>query len=168
MKLTVRKVLVLVLLLSLKSANIFGQTFQEINWISFSQLNDSLKIKSKKVFVNFYADWCSYCKEMDRATFTDERVVDILKNNYYAVKMNVESLDSIIFGGQMFVNKRYKKVNPVHEIPLLMAGRKDKPFSLPAFILLDEEFSATARYFQFLDVDSMIAVLKKNLGKVNN
>lgn len=161
MKFILRKVLVLVLLFSLKSANIFGQTYKEINWISFSQLNDSLKINSKKVFVNFYADWCSYCKEMERTTFTDDKVIDILNKDYYAVKMNVESLDSILFGGQIFVNKRYRKVNPVHEIALLMAGRKNTPFSLPAFILLDDEFSATARYFQFLDVDTMVQILRK-------
>ena len=52
-----------------------GQSKEKINWISFNQLNDSLQVNPKKVFVDFYADWCVYCKEMDRTTFQDAEVI---------------------------------------------------------------------------------------------
>lgn len=148
-------------MLMLISSDMFAQPSKEINWLSFSQLNDSLKVNPKKVFVNFYADWCVYCKEMDRTTFRNEKVGAILNKDYYSVKMNIESRDTILFGDQTFVNKRYKRVNPVHEIALLMAGRKNKSFSLPAFVLLNDEFVATARYFQFLDVEGILDILYK-------
>jgi thioredoxin-related protein len=152
----------------LSSIDALAQSAQKVNWISFSQLNDSLKTNPKKVFVDFYADWCTYCREMDRTTFTDEKVIAILNKDYYAVKMNVESRDSIVFGGQTYVNKRTKKLNPVHDIALLMAGRKYSPFSLPAFVLLDDEFSATARYFQFLDVNSLVSILHEQEKPAHN
>jgi len=155
------KLLGLMLFFLLTQGKMFAQASEQINWISFSQLNDSLKTNPKKVFVNFYADWCTYCKEMDRTTFTNKKVIEILNKDYYAVKMNIESRDTVLFGDQTFVNKRYKRVNPVHEIALLMAGRKNKPFSLPAFVFLDEKFIATARYFQFLDASSMVNILAR-------
>lgn len=133
----------------------------KIHWITFMQLNDSLLIKPKKVFVNFYADWCMYCKEMERTTFQDSAVIKILNEDYYAVKMNVESKDTIVFGNQTFTNKRIKKINPVHELPLLLASRKNKVFSLPAFVLFDENFQAQSRYFQFLDEVALLKILKK-------
>lgn len=59
------------------------------------------------------------------------------------------------------MNKRVKKVNPVHDIALLMASRKDKPFSLPAIVLLDDKFTVEARYFQFLDAKAMEKILTR-------
>lgn len=134
---------------------------QKIHWINFTQLNDSLLIKPKKVFVNFYADWCMYCKEMERTTFQDSAVIKILNEEYYAVKMNVETKETFTFGNQTFSNKRIKKLNPVHELPLLLASRKNKPFSLPAFVFFDENFLAQSRYFQFLDDVALLKILRK-------
>ena len=83
-----------------------------------------------------------------------------LNNNYYSVKMNVETNDTIVFGDQIFVNERRDKRNPVHQIPLLMASRTDKPFSLPAMVIFDENFSPIARYFQFIDAEQLLLILK--------
>ena len=147
------------LIIFMVSQNSFAQTGEAINWLGFQQLNDSLKIKPKKVFINFYAEWCIYCKEMERTTFTDTDLAKIFKDDFYAVKMNIESTDTIKFGGQIFVNKRSKRINPVHEIPLLMATQINKPFSLPAFVLLDENFTAVGRYFQFLSAEELVFLL---------
>lgn len=137
-----------------------GQSTEKINWISFNQLNDSLQVNPKKVFVDFYADWCLYCKEMDRTTFQNEKVIKQLNENYYAVKMNIETDEEITFGNQTFINKRAKKLNPVHEIALLLASRKNKPFSLPAYLVFNENFEAQARYFQYLDVPALLKVIE--------
>ncbi|MBT8281639.1 MAG: thioredoxin family protein [Muriicola sp.] len=122
-----------------------------VKWISFEQLEDSLALKPKKVFIDFYADWCAYCKKMDEAAFRDPEVVSRLNSAYYAVKMDAESRDTINFGGDYYVNEQLgKKRNPTHEIPLLLASRDNVPFSLPAIILLNEKFEITARYFEYL------------------
>ncbi len=122
-----------------------------VNWLSFEQLEDSLSVKPKKVYVDFYADWCAYCKKMDRTAYRDSEVVDKLNTAYYAVKMNAEATDTITFGGVTFTNKQLgKKRNPNHEIPLLLASRNNRSFSLPALVVLNEKFEVTARYFEYL------------------
>lgn len=35
--------------------------------------------KGKKVMLDFYADWCTSCKELDHVTFKDPRVIELLK-----------------------------------------------------------------------------------------
>ena len=97
---------------------------------------------------------------MDRTSFQNKNVIKQLNENYYAVKMNIETDEKIIFGGQTFVNKRTKKMNPVHEIALLLASRKNKAFSLPAYIVFNENFEAQARYFQYLDVPAFLKIIE--------
>ena len=146
----------------LNSPILHAQSGNKINWISFNQLNDSLKVKPKKVFVDFYADWCRYCKEMEKTTFQAPDVITELNDNYYAVRMDVETEEVVEFGNQTFINKRKKRMNPVHDLALLLASRKDHPFSLPAYVLFDENFVATSRYFQYLDVKAMLKILEKD------
>lgn len=134
---------------------------EQINWISFEQLDDSLAVKHKKVFISFYADWCSYCKKMDKVAYQDPKVISILNKEYYAVKMNAESTDTIVFEGKKFYNAELgKKRNPTHQIPLLLASRKGYRFSLPATIVLDEQFQVIKREFQYISARKMARVLR--------
>ncbi|MCK0144294.1 thioredoxin family protein [Arenibacter sp. F26102] len=154
-------ILIMTVNLMLSWSNALAQEKAQVNWISFEQLHDSLKSNPKKVFIDFYADWCSPCLKMDEVAFKDPRVVNKLNTEFYAIKFNVESTDTIVFGQQNFTNPRANRRNPVHEIPLLLASRKDTPFSLPALVFMDSTFTAQARYFQYLDAEQLLEILEK-------
>ncbi|WP_249356196.1 thioredoxin family protein [Maribacter sp. ACAM166] len=159
MKVLITSILFTCFLMSANTA--FSQSEKAVHWLDFGQLEDSLKTNPKKVFIDFYADWCGPCIRMQKEVFTDKKIIALLNKEYYAVKMNVETTDTITFGNEKFTNERINKRNPVHQIPLLMGRQKNKPFSLPALVLLDEKFNATARYFQYLNVEQLSKILTK-------
>jgi thiol:disulfide interchange protein DsbD len=53
--------------------------FQRVK--SVAELDAAIaKAKSKTVMLDFYADWCTSCKEMEKYTFSDEKVKTALKD----------------------------------------------------------------------------------------
>ena len=141
------------------AANTTAQN-ENINWISFNQLEDSLNTRPKKVFIFFYADWCEYCKKMEKVAFKNKEVIRNLNTSYYSIKMDAETKDTISFGGEKYMNKELgKNRNPTHQIPLLIASRKGRKFSLPAMIFFNEEFKIEQRYFEYLSAKKLLNFL---------
>ena len=52
------------------------------------ELNAELQNSLKPIMLDFYADWCVTCKEMERFTFSDDMVFNQLKN-YNLLKIDV-------------------------------------------------------------------------------
>lgn len=61
-----------------------------IKWLSYDQGMAQGKSQQKKVFINFYATWCSFCRMMDTKTFTDAAVIAYLNDNFITVKVDVD------------------------------------------------------------------------------
>jgi len=138
-----------------------AQKAKSVHWLSFEQLEDSLATKPKKVFIDFYTDWCTYCRKMDRVVFTNPNVIQTLNEQYYAVRFNAETDSSINFGGQSFINNQVgKSRTPIHQIAQLLALRRGK-FVAPTMVILNKEFKVTARHFQYLDSKKLMKALTK-------
>jgi len=60
---------------------------------SFQNAKTKASTEGKLFFVEFYADWCTPCKWMDKTTFKDDKVVTILNDNYVPLKMDIESIE---------------------------------------------------------------------------
>lgn len=133
----------------------------KVNWLTFEQLETALAQEPKNVIIHFYADWCSYCKKMERVVYTKPSIIAAINNNYYAVKFNVESKDTIRFGGKEFINRNLgKRRRAYHEIPEFLAGRKGKKLALPATVILDENFNIKNRYYRYVSPKEMLTILK--------
>ncbi len=59
-----------------------------IRWYTYKQGIELNKKEGKKIFLYFYADWCTYCKKMEKETFNDDSVVLYLNENFIPIKVN--------------------------------------------------------------------------------
>ncbi len=81
---------------------------QDINWMSLEQAEAEMKNSPEKpLFIDFYTDWCGWCKKMDVSTFKEAEVVKHINENYIPVKFDAEMKNEVKFRG-----KTYKYVRP--------------------------------------------------------
>ena len=66
--------------------------------LTWTKYDDGLKTaaKAKKpIIVDFYTDWCGFCKKMDKMTYSDPTVAQYIKDHFVTVKVNGDSKEPL-------------------------------------------------------------------------
>jgi thioredoxin-related protein len=100
----------------------------KVNWVTIEEAEALNKKNPKKIFVDFYTDWCGWCKRMDATTFSHPAIADYINKNYYAVKFNAEMADKVVFKGQEFANENPDQRRSAHSFAIaVLQGRMGYP-----------------------------------------
>ena len=70
-----------------------GTTFRVIT--QWSEALDMAKAQGKPIFLDAYTDWCGWCKEMDKKTFSNASVAKVMNESFVCVKMEMETGEGI-------------------------------------------------------------------------
>ncbi|MBI4605146.1 MAG: thioredoxin family protein [Planctomycetes bacterium] len=57
---------------------------------SFAEAREASSKAGKPLLVDFEAEWCGFCKKLDRETYSDERVIRKVRERFLAVKVDVD------------------------------------------------------------------------------
>lgn len=108
-----------------------------MQWMSIDDLARNKAIGSKKYLIDVYTEWCGWCKVMDKKTFSDPRVQEILKESFNIVKFDAERKDPILYNGKTYEWKAGgRKGNNELALHLL-----DGKMSYPSLVYLDEKMN---------------------------
>ncbi len=106
-----------------------------VKWYTIKEALDLQKKKPKKIFVDVYTKWCGWCVKMDNATFSDPVVSRYMNDNFYCVKFDAESTDTVVYMGQKYYNPKPGVSRSYHQFAtVLLKGR----MGFPSYVFMDE------------------------------
>ena len=80
-----------------------------VHWMTLKEAMEKSKVQPKPIIMDFYTDWCGWCKKMMQTTYANPDLALYINSNFYPVKFNAETKDTIEYLG--------KKYGPVGDGP---------------------------------------------------
>ncbi|MEA3499998.1 MAG: DUF255 domain-containing protein, partial [Candidatus Marinimicrobia bacterium] len=88
-------------------------------WYGFQEGLKIAEQEDKHIVIDFYADWCKWCKVMEEKTFSVPKVEKYLFENFVPIRVNTELNDQITFQGKTFSKRQLSGAFGVKGLPSL-------------------------------------------------
>ena len=72
----------------------------EVEWHSFDDGVEAAQTQGKHIMVDVYTDWCGWCKKLEKETYADYAVREVLSESYVSVKLKGDSGKKLKVKGQ--------------------------------------------------------------------
>jgi thioredoxin-related protein len=110
----------------------------EIKWMDWKEVQEAQKKEHRKVLVDVYTSWCGWCKQMDRTTYKNPEIIKYISDNFYAVKFDAETQETISLNG-----KEYKYIaEGVRGYNELAAQILNGQMGYPTSVFMEADFKA--------------------------
>src|SRR6267378_2145272 len=119
-----------------------------VKWLTFKEAQEKNKVVPKPFIIDFYTDWCGWCKHMMKTTYSDPNIAAYINANFYPVKFDAETHDTIEYQGVKYVNKSPAKKSP-HDLTLKFLGQS---LSYPSTVFVGSNFQFNLLTQGFLEV----------------
>ena len=126
-----------------------------INWLTLEEAQKLNAKEKKKFIIDVYTDWCGWCKKMDATTFSNPEVISVINTYFYAIKLNAEQKEDIIFNGKTYKNKT-DGTRSTHDLALELLKNRT---SYPTTVFLDENLGLIQPIPGFLDAEKIAPIL---------
>jgi thioredoxin-related protein len=140
----------------------------QVKWYNIQDAEKQAAATGKKIMVKVYANWCGWCKEMDKATFPNKHVAKILSESYIPVQFNAEQKASVTWGGVPYKLIKTKSDGHYHE---LAARWLNGNLTYPTIVFLDANgkvIQAISGYRRAAEFEKMAAYFANDAYKTTS
>jgi len=96
---------------------------------------------------------------MEKVSFKDKSNVNLLNNNYYALKFNLETESDIIFNDKIYKNQELKTHRqPKHELAKFLT-RKQNQIPLPVIVIIDKHYNNLRKLHTYLSPKQLFLII---------
>jgi thioredoxin-related protein len=81
----------------------------KLQWMTLQEATTAMQKEKRPILIDLYTDWCGWCKEMDKKTYTNDSVIAYIGQKFYPVKLNAESRETFLWQDRKFrFNSSYR------------------------------------------------------------
>ena len=129
-----------------------------LNIFTFEEVEEIHQQIPKPILVFLYTDWCTICFGMKKTTFKNRKVIQLLNEKFYFIKLNAEEKQDITFLGKIFTYKPTGINTGMHELAVEL-GTIKKTIIYPTTIILNTVFEIDAQLTGLYNARKMIGIL---------
>ena len=129
---------------------------------TFSEIEILQQTKPKPVVAFIYTDWCKICFGMKKKTFQNLKVINLLNDRFYFIKLNAEHKKEIFFLGKKFKYKPNGSKTGIHELAKELGTINNKT-SYPTTAFLSSKFESNLQIDSYINSKKMENILLKIL-----
>jgi thioredoxin-related protein len=129
---------------------------EKINWLTMEEVAAKMKTNPKPVLIDVYTNWCYWCKVMDKKTYNNKEVISYINTHFYAVKLNAETKQPVVWDNKTY---NYDEANKVNDFALfatqgqlafpntvIFPQKEQVPAAIPGF-MAPKEIEIILKYF---------------------
>ncbi|QTE24396.1 thioredoxin family protein [Polaribacter cellanae] len=132
----------------------------KLNVYTFSEVEKLHQQKPKPIVVFVFTDWCKICFGMKQTTFKNNKIMQLLNEKFYFIKLNGEEKKDITFLGKTFVYKPTGTNTGVHELAEELATVNAK-ISYPTTVILNSKFTIDLQIPNYINNTIFLKILEK-------
>jgi thioredoxin-related protein len=127
-----------------------------VHWLTFEEAQIAYKNNPKPFLIDVYTSWCTWCKTMEKETYSKDSVANYINEHYYAIRLDAETKDTIVWRGTKFGFKPEYRANEFAAYLLngqmsfpttvFLSDITAQPAALPGY-MKPNEFEPPLKYF---------------------
>jgi thioredoxin-related protein len=110
----------------------------EVAWKDFNSGIKLAREQKKPIVMDFYADWCGWCRKMEAEVFTDKEVGEKLKKNFICIRIHTDRDlgEAINFKDHALTKQEFATMLGVQGLPTIVFMDRDAGLitKIPGFV----------------------------------
>ncbi len=137
-----------------------------VQWYTMEQADSLFAIQPRPLFIDVYTEWCGWCTHMMKTTFAHAGIAGFMNNNFYNVRFDAETFDTITFQGKTYTNPGGAN-KPKHDLAkYLLSGR----YSFPTIVYMarNKQFYPIPGYMGVPELEPFLVYFAEDLNTAVN